>query len=888
MTDPWLSRAQRNDATWVELNDALRIGTEAAIAEVLAKLWRSILGERVQLSAAARRPDFDGAEQAARETWRQALNRWVRPIAYAYWRRQYAEQPGDGSASVEPIDRWWAVTIDRLEDTSERIVEAVREEVRSRPTASIPELRDVVARVLGLDATTRAIRDRIEGIEARLAAGRENESRFARRVQLQAELFRVQASRTRSRAYSTLAGLLPDEADQFRELARQSARSEGDEQRIERMLADLDDEIYAGTTLDEAERTELLQRRRELYEEAAADSETWRNRATVAARTLSTDVLNEATLQRAEDVSRESGVELVKVWLAADGGHSPRSRPSHRAAHGQVVDLHAKFRVGEEEMDRPGDPDASLDETIECRCSVSYLTRAEHEEIAAVLTAAAMEDGMTETALEDLPPVMWHGVIAVEGVYTGDRRRFAPGALRTQPLPMPIRFQREDWGGHTGAVVVANMEAARRFSGQIRAWGTFADGTLTPEVDEVQGLMATRMMRGVSVDGDDVLDSQFVVEVDAEGNVFENFESMRLRSSTFVAIPAFDEAEVFLGPPPAEWLLEGEPLAVEQNDPDTAPVNLDDMFDSVLAASRVPENLAEYWTTGEGAAKIRWGTSGDFERCRRALAEYVSPGQLSGMCANLHHRATGKWPGEQAALMASIGTDEAIADLYIGTEKSGWGRPFIESDFRMRELTEPTPITITDDGEVYGHLAVWGTCHTGFSDMCVMPPQSKIDYALFHTGAVRLDDGRDLPVGKLTVGAGHANGKLAAQPAAAHYDNSAFAASVVRAYDDPIGIQLSGRIIPGCPEDKVEELRRSPLSGDWRAYQGNLELIAALGVNTPGFPVLRTMVASVNGRQVSLIAAGALQPTPEDRIAKLATRMRVAELAKRINSTGGK
>lgn len=58
--------------------------------------------------------------------------------------------------------------------------------------------------------------------------------------------------------------------------------------------------------------------------------------------------------------------------------------------------------------------------------------------------------------------------------------------------------------------------------------------------------------------------------------------------------------------------------------------------------------LKEYWAHGEGAAKIRWGEGGDFNRCRTHLGKYVPPGgTLDGLCANLHHDALGVWPGRE-------------------------------------------------------------------------------------------------------------------------------------------------------------------------------------------------------------------------------------------------
>jgi hypothetical protein len=59
------------------------------------------------------------------------------------------------------------------------------------------------------------------------------------------------------------------------------------------------------------------------------------------------------------------------------------------------------------------------------------------------------------------------------------------------------------------------------------------------------------------------------------------------------------------------------------------------------------EHLMEYWAEGAGAAKIRWGEPHDFDRCVVKLAKYVEPGEVKGLCANLHHRALGVWPGQE-------------------------------------------------------------------------------------------------------------------------------------------------------------------------------------------------------------------------------------------------
>lgn len=183
------------------------------------------------------------------------------------------------------------------------------------------------------------------------------------------------------------------------------------------------------------------------------------------------------------------------------------------------------------------------------------------------------------------------------------------------------------------------------------------------------------------------------------------------------------------------------------------------------------------------------------------------------------------------------------------------------ADFTMPEPDELTALTVTDDGRVYGHLAQADSCHIGFADVCVSPPTSATGYAYFHQGEISTTEG-PLPVGKLTLGTGHAGMRQAARAAAEHYDNTGTAVAVVRCTDGLWGPWLSGRILPGVDDDRIDELRRSGVSGDWRSIQrgsNKLELVAVLAVNVPGFPVPRTRALAASGMR-SLIAAG-IPPT---------------------------
>lgn len=69
-----------------------------------------------------------------------------------------------------------------------------------------------------------------------------------------------------------------------------------------------------------------------------------------------------------------------------------------------------------------------------------------------------------------------------------------------------------------------------------------------------------------------------------------------------------------------------------------------DVFESDYAAAR---RLKRYWLHGPGAAKIRWGSPGDWRRCVRHLSKYMGP-RAKGYCQLRHKDATGMYTGDKA------------------------------------------------------------------------------------------------------------------------------------------------------------------------------------------------------------------------------------------------
>jgi hypothetical protein len=190
--------------------------------------------------------------------------------------------------------------------------------------------------------------------------------------------------------------------------------------------------------------------------------------------------------------------------------------------------------------------------------------------------------------------------------------------------------------------------------------------------------------------------------------------------------------------------------------------------------------------------------------------------------------------------------------------------------FAVPEPDTPTPFTVLESGQCFGHPALWDSCHTGFVGRCIRPERSRSNYAHFHLGAVMTEEGDEVSVGQITLDTGHAP-TTPGMPLAnvrRHYDDTGTAVADVRVTDGRFGPWACGAL-RAVPDGDVRKLKAAKLSGDWRKIDGRLELIGLLAVNVPGFPVPRpqaALVASAAGDEeevVALVAAGILDVEDE-------------------------
>jgi len=465
-----------------------------------------------------------------------------------------------------------------------------------------------------------------------------------------------------------------------------------------------------------------------------------------------------------------------------------------------------------------------------------------------------------EEAMVEVP---FHGVAAPEGIPSGDKRQFALGALINRPLPLSLKSMFIDDEGHKGSVISGRIDNIWREGNLIKYEGVFDVGEAGYETVR---LVASGMWRGVSVDVD-----QATGAPTPDGGV--EYSEARISAMTVCAIPAFAEAYIALGTW-ADAEMEspvdtGVAAAAGTVSFEVVPPKTKD-GPGWITNPEPTKDITSYWVTGLGRAKIGWGTPGDFNRCRTQLVKYVqNPDWLAGLCANLHYRALGTWPGRgaHAGGIVAMKMDETAELPSVNlTASAALTLSAVSADyFRRMEFTEPTPLTIEENGHVFGHLAQWDSCHIGLPGTCTTPPHSMTNYAYFLTGEYLTDSGR-VPVGQITLGTGHATERMGMRAALAHYDNTGSAVADVTVWEDAHGIAFSGKLREDLPEKDIRALMASPLSGDWRgvivAGSENLEMCAALAVNVPGFAVPRVTYAMDGDHQLSLVAAGALEPKP--------------------------
>jgi hypothetical protein len=421
----------------------------------------------------------------------------------------------------------------------------------------------------------------------------------------------------------------------------------------------------------------------------------------------------------------------------------------------------------------------------------------------------------------------WEMPIAVIGKPTGDGRQFDDGALSHRDLPLPLRYVASDSGGHANAVIVGHIKKiGKEDGGMLPASGEFYDDESWPEDVRNAATAAMKFTEnkviGPSVD--------------------------------------LDQAEMEHVPEPkayAAWKKEqrGKLKAAKLAHASSSGSDCGCSAEPVFAEEAYDGPRLKMVRSGRVASATLVHIPAFAELAGHAVLTAMKPKAVPEPVAETI-AADGTMIENDVEIDEDQEAREKMRALIAGGAPAAPPREWFDDP----KLAGPTPLHIGDDGRVYGHAAVWDTCHIGIGSSCVKPPKSKTSYAYFHTGEAVTADGTRVPVGRLTYGAGgHAGPNLGYRAAAEHYDNSNNTGAVVRAGEDAYGIWVAGAVVPEADDAALRTMRSTPLSGDWRRVGGNLEMVAALHVNTAGFPIPRMMTASADETDLySLVAAGAL------------------------------
>lgn len=401
------------------------------------------------------------------------------------------------------------------------------------------------------------------------------------------------------------------------------------------------------------------------------------------------------------------------------------------------------------------------------------------------------------TAAVELPPgeIPWSGLLVVEGIETGDERIIEADALTWADLPLPLT------DNHDRDRLLGRVDTITRDGTTIRGTGVFDDSDAGREAARQ---VAAQLRRGLSVDLDD-LDGEIVIET-------------------------------VTGP-------EGEPL-----DPDDAPPP------EVV----IPIGGDLFRVTAARIRGVALATIAAFVEAQIQLDVEVAQTPDAGAPPAVAAAASSCGCGVTASCSCPPESGRRVVrDPALVAAIQPPVRP-PAAWFADPDLSEPTAIVVEPSGRVFGHLA-GGDCHLSFTDRCVrVSGDTSRDFSSFNDGPLETEEGDDVLVGQITLTGGHADVRLSARDAVAHYDDTRSAvADITVGWDARHDLPwFAGALRPGVTEEQVRVLRASGVSGDWRPIRGERRLVAALSVNTPGWPVWRTRARVASGEITTVVASG--------------------------------
>lgn len=622
----------------------------------------------------------------------------------------------------------------------------------------------------------------------------------------------------------------------------------------------------------------------------------WQAAADEVGQTHGTGTLNAAL----EQAARDTGREMELVWTAVLDTHT---RPAHAEASGQRRAPGEAFDVDNEPLRFPGDPRGSLDNTINCRCRLFAIFTTPHPDLVAMgfypdreagrafleagewmvtsedaelfkdknwvdacgglpkyikrITKHLKEKGMPEsqaiaTAVNAAKKMCASGDVNFPGkqnVNAGSRAEACTAVAEWEKLKACAARKRA-----TNASAARAVEWAAEMDGQPYAASTSPVSEKVDPMTDYRSFTSVLAVIGTPTDDGRMFANDIALsfrdfplpllwQKQSAGGHYDAFTVGVIESAGVVGNEVMGKGYLLNTP-------EADEAAMQIEHGVTGPsVDLGDVSWEMRDVNGQPVTEQQYYDNPD-MELVQTVTSA------KVLAATLVSTPAFGQTSIALGATVAKGDAALVAAAALLKPEDVV------THYPSWL-------FANPEFDGPTLPHITEDGRIMGHLATFNVCHIGIQDQCVIAPRSQTDYAWFHTAPPVDTELGKVKVGRLTVGGGHAGARLNVGATIAHYDNAGTCFALVHVGEDEFGIWFSGVAAPGATPEQVAAGLSAPLSGDWRNVGGNLELVAALAVNTPGFPIIASGATDYDDNPLALVASlGPCAGEPKTELAR--------------------
>lgn len=500
------------------------------------------------------------------------------------------------------------------------------------------------------------------------------------------------------------------------------------------------------------------------------------------------------------------------------------------------------------------DDDAGIIDSLTWLTEAAALARATALNDAARAQSAASAAALTAAGGDATEGRPFYAVLCVNEYEAADGRYFEAFDWATPPLSL-WTLDSQEGGGHMGSEASGSIRTVERMADGRRIFATGFLAT-TEEGLQTEQQIEQQVLRFVSVDPADYDCEEEITKIGSDGWPIDGrlrFSSYTIGGATVLGNPAIRLAVIWLDGMDA---------------PDELVMPLPEPIPRVEVPEIVDVDEGDIIIIQAGAGMVQ--PDGDTE-----------PLEQAAILAD---------DRDTRALLASARA-EAFGGVCMLTHDCGGPALPPAEFFHDPQLSAPTPLTVTPEGRIFGHVALWNTPHRGFLHYelqeRIYAPHNRNGYANFlvHRTPVACcadhatcgHDQERIPTGVLTIATSHAGVRLSPAMALAHYENTGLSAADVTVGEDAHGIWLSGALRPGMDDTRVREVLGASPSGDWRWIGGELDLCAILGVNSGGFPILAS--AHVEDGEVRALIAGYQRPRrgyddPEALVASLGQTLR--------------